>query len=125
MWWTTTTATTSDDAESQGLKCKIGLSQTASTDAVEPCTESNEPAPACFDDNAWAVNTFADDCATVVGAVTCNDSKSGAELKAHCTCSCPSELAPAEPEPVSTEVPEIDDLATTLSVDTVQRSMRR
>ena len=34
------TATTSDDAESQGLKCTIGLSQAASTDAVEACTQS-------------------------------------------------------------------------------------
>ena len=42
------TATASDDAESQGLKCKIELSQTASTDAVEPCTESNA---ACVDND--------------------------------------------------------------------------
>ena len=36
------TATSSDDAESQGLSCTIGLSQNPSTDDVEDCTESNE-----------------------------------------------------------------------------------
>ena len=87
------TATTSDDAESQGLKCKIGLSQTASTDAVEACTMSNEPAPACSDDDAWVYSYFGfPSCAALVSfGVSCDDAEDGADLTAHCTCTCPSD----------------------------------
>ena len=104
------TATTSDDAESQGLKCTIGLSQTASTDAVEACTLSNEPAQACFDDDAWAMEQYGNLCADLVAATPCDHEEYGAELTAHCTCLCPSEPAPAEPEPSSEPAePCVDD----------------
>ena len=84
------TATTSDDAESQGLKCKIGLSQTASTDAVEACTESNEPAPECSDDDAWALDYSGYNCAELVTFSPCDDPGYGAEITENCSCTCPS-----------------------------------
>merc|ERR1712131_322771 len=75
------TATT-DNVESQGLSCKIGLSENASTDDIEDCTLSNAAeakegeseeagdggdhgeAAACADDDAGLVAASGHNCAT-------------------------------------------------------------